>query len=77
MITLQLEAQKASLAREILTTNDEAIINRIWLLLNSGNSIVYPQKKSKKREIGFLDGKAKIEFRDDFKMTTEELLSMQ
>ena len=73
MFTLELEAQKASLAREILTTNDETIINRIWLLLKGDNSIVYSQKKSKKREIGFLNGKAKVEFRDDFKMTPEEL----
>jgi len=77
MIAMELEMQKASLAREILTTNDETMINRMWLLLKGYNQVAYPQKKFKKREIGFLNGKANIEFRDDFEMTTEELLSMQ
>ena len=77
MIAMELEAQKASLAREILITNNETMINRMWLLLKGYNPVAYPQKKSQKRQIGFLNGKAKIEFRDDFEMTTEELLSMQ
>lgn len=37
---------------------------------------VSPIKKTgkKKREIGILDGKASVEFADDFKMTIEEFL---
>ena len=34
-------------------------------------------KKAAKRKIGLLDGKVKIEFKDDFKMTTEELLAIR
>jgi len=30
-----------------------------------------------KRKIGILDGKAKIEFAPDFKMTTEEFLGLE
>ena len=77
MITIELEAQKANLARAILNIDDTTIINRIWALLNSSEPIVLQQKKAVKREIGLLDGKAKIEFRDDFVMTTEELLSIK
>ena len=39
--------------------------------------IVPVEKKPTKRKIGILDGKVKIEFKDDFEMTTEELLEMQ
>ena len=77
MITIELEAQKANLARAILNIDDTTIINRIWALLNSSEPIVLQQKKAVKREIGLLDGKAKIEFRDDFVMTTQELLSIK
>jgi len=35
------------------------------------------EEKTRKRKIGILDGKAKIEFAKDFKMTTEELLELK
>ena len=35
------------------------------------------QKIQEKRQLGILDGKAKIVFRDDFEMTTEELLGLE
>jgi hypothetical protein len=35
------------------------------------------EEKAKERKIGILDGKAKIEFASDFKMTTEELLELK
>ena len=35
--------------------------------------VPYSDSKKTKRQIGILDGKAAIEFRDDFAMTTEEL----
>jgi hypothetical protein len=75
MNTIALEARKASIAREILCMEDEAVINNVWLLLQTPT--VYPQEISKKRQLGILDGKAKIEFKDDFEMTTEELLGLQ
>ena len=65
MSTIELEAQKASLAREILCISDVAVINNLWFVLK-GNR---PQK----REIGFLEGKAKVTFHDDWSMTPEEL----
>jgi len=34
-------------------------------------------KKTKKRKFGILDGKVKITFADDFKMTDEELLGLK
>jgi len=34
-------------------------------------------EKTRKRKIGILDGKAKIEFAKDFEMTTEELLELR
>jgi hypothetical protein len=33
MTVVEFELRKASLAREILTTNDEDIVNRMWLML--------------------------------------------
>jgi hypothetical protein len=77
MNTIELEAQKACLAREILTINDENRIHSIWLLLKGNNPIPSPKKSFTKRKLGILNGKAKIEFRNDFEMTTEELLSMK
>ena len=38
--------------------------------------VPYRTEKKAKREIGILDGKATIQFRDDFAMTTEELLNL-
>ena len=69
MNIIELEAQKICLAREILNVNEQSVINSIWSVLNGGGE----QKKPKKREIGFLEGKAKVIFHDDWKMTPEEL----
>ena len=68
MSAIELEAQKASLAREILCMDDETMINNMWLLING----VSKRDKPKKREIGFLKGKAKVVFHDDWEMTPEE-----
>ena len=38
---------------------------------------VFQHEQPQKREIGILDGKARIVFKDDFEMTTEELLELQ
>ena len=65
MNTIELEAKKASLAREILCINDAGIINNLWLVLKG--------HRPPKREIGFLTGKAKVVFHDDWSMTPEEL----
>ena len=69
MNTIALEVQKASLAREILCMEDETVINNMWLMLQAVNQ----RKKKQKREIGFLEGKAKVVFHDDWSMTPEEL----
>jgi len=68
MSTIELEAQKACLAREILCIKDETIINNVWLVLRD-----YRKEKPQKREIGFLEGKANVFFHDDWSMTPEEL----
>ena len=41
-------------------------------------AMIVPYRKEKKsgRKIGILDGKVTIQFKDDFKMTTEELRSL-
>jgi hypothetical protein len=43
MSTMELEVQKASLAREILTTTDEAMINDIWLLIQNYKPVGYKE----------------------------------
>ena len=70
---MTLEAQKATLAREILCMKDEAIINDMWLLLKQWNPAIDSQQAPGKRKIGFLEGKAKVVFHDDWEMTPEEL----
>ena len=76
MNTIELEAQKAWLAREILNMNNESKLNDLWVVLKGYSPVAIQQGKSKKREIGFLKGKAKVVFHDDWEMTTEELLAM-
>jgi antitoxin (DNA-binding transcriptional repressor) of toxin-antitoxin stability system len=55
--------------------------NRIGILYGRTKKPVamivpYIEEKVSRRKIGILDGKIKIKFRDDFEMTTEELLAM-
>ena len=38
--------------------------------------VPYPEEKKRKRNIGILDGKAIITFKNDFEMTTEELCNL-
>ena len=73
MSTIELEAQKAFLAREILCINDEAVIHNIRLFLKNDTPSVSLQEKPKKRKIGFLEGKAKVTFHEEWSMTPEEL----
>jgi len=75
MRAIEFEAQKAFLARKILCMEDENMIYNIYSLLNY--PIVYKQNTTEKRQLGILDGKAKIVFKDDFEMTTEELINLQ
>jgi hypothetical protein len=73
--TMNLELQKTTLAHEILGINDATLISRVWLLLKEYHPPL-SLLKTKRRKIGLLDGRANIEFRDNFEMTTEELLSL-
>ena len=73
MNTIELEAQKAWLARAILCADNESMINNMWVLLKGYNLSVYQPQKTKKREIGFLEGKAQVHFHDNWSMTPEEL----
>jgi hypothetical protein len=51
MSTMELEVQKASLAREILSATDERVINGMWLWLSNYNQISLAQTtKSKNRK---------------------------
>jgi hypothetical protein len=77
MSTLELELQKASLAREILTTSDEAMVNDMWWLLKKFTPFVSQTEIPKKRKIGILDGKTNVIFHDDWSITTEELLDLK
>jgi hypothetical protein len=73
MIATELELQKASLAREILTTTNEDLIKNIWLVIKDFNQVISKKKRAEKRDIGFLKGKAEVIFHDDWSMTAEEL----
>ena len=71
--TIELEVQKASLAREILTSTNQDLINKIGLLVRDFNQVIPKRRKKNKRKIGILEGKAKVTFHDDWSMTPEEL----
>ena len=73
MSTIELELQKASLAREILTTSNANLINNLLLIVKEYNYVVPIKEKKQKREIGFLKGKADVIFHNDWSMTPEEL----
>jgi len=73
MNTIELEVQKAILAREILTTTNEDLINNIRIAIRNFNYVIPKKEISKKRDIGFLKGKAEVVFHDDWSMTPEEL----
>ena len=77
MNTIELEAQKASLAREILSMDDESMMHNIWLFIKDYKPVVYQQEMHERRQLGILNGKARIVFKDDFEMTTEELLELK
>ena len=70
MNTIELEVQKASLAREILRETDETIINNLCNLLKSYKSI------SKNRRIGILEGKVFFEEEGNGKISMEEFLEL-
>ena len=73
MNTMELEAQKAILAREILTTTNEDLIKNIRLAIRNFYYVIPKKEISKKRDIGFLKGKAEVVFHDDWSMTPQEL----
>ena len=77
MSTMELEVQKAGLARGILNITDERMISDIYLWISNYNPTIFSKHISRKRKIGVLDGKANIQFSNDFEMTTEELLELQ
>jgi len=77
MSSIELEAQKAGLARKILHIDDEKMLHTIWLLINGYNPVVSQQEITEKRQLGILDGKAIIVFKENFEMSTEELLDLQ
>jgi len=74
---VELEAEKALLARQILCIDDENMIHNIRLFLKDYKPDAYRLKMPERRQIGILNGKAKIVFKDDFEMTTEELLGLE
>jgi len=77
MSTIELEAQKAGLARDILCMDDETLINHIRMLFQEYYPLISRQEIPEKRRLGILNGKARIVFKDNFEMTTEELLDLQ
>jgi hypothetical protein len=73
MNTIELEAQKAWLAREILNVYSEKMLNNLWVVLKGYNPVVQQHDNGKKRKLGFLNGTATVIFADDWEMTPEEL----
>ena len=70
MSTMELEVQKASLAREILGETDEKIIKELCVFLKSYKNI------TKNRRIGILEGKGFFNEEGDGKITEEEFFGL-
>ena len=70
MSTIELEVQKAHLAREILGETDEFIIKELWVFLKNHKSV------QKNRQIGILKGKVLFSEVGNGKITTEEFLGL-
>jgi hypothetical protein len=74
MSTLELEAQKAKLAREILNATDK---DGITELMHYFHTLQEPVPNvQQKRKIGILDGKASFTEDGDGKITVEEFLGI-
>ena len=61
-----MEAEKASLARQILCMDDVNMIHNIRLFIKDYKPETCRPETSERRKIGILNGKAKIVFKDDF-----------
>ena len=70
---MTLDARKVGLAREILDVEDTTVIESVWLVLRQWKHVMGHRGTSGNREIGFLKGKAKVVFHDDWEMSPEEL----
>ena len=75
--TLAFEAQKINAAYAILGLDNKTTLQNVWFVLHQPNPVMSRQKPLEKRPLGILDGKAKIVFKDNFEMTTEELLELK
>jgi len=70
MSTIELEVQKAHLAREILGETDESIIKELLGFLKNQKSVL------KNRRIGILEGKMFFNEAGNGKITIEEFLGI-
>ena len=77
MNTVQFDAQKAAIARAILSSTDDVLLAQIWGVLKKSKSLPLPATSEKrKRELGFLKGKVKFSVVGDGKITEEEFLGL-
>ena len=76
MNTTELELQKASLAREILLTTDENLINNIRLIFRNFNVVIPKKEEKTNRKMGFLKGKMTFSEIEDGKITVEEFIGI-
>ena len=77
MNTTELEAQKAGLARIILSESDESIIRDVRTFIEKRKRLSSPTDPScGKRNIGMLDGKAFFSEEGDGKISVEEFLGL-
>ncbi|MDR0687357.1 MAG: hypothetical protein LBF55_01555 [Prevotellaceae bacterium] len=77
MNTIQFDARKASIARMILNSTDDVLVAQVWDLLEKSSSLPLPAANEKrKRELGFLKGKAKFGTVGDGKIIEEEFIGL-
>ena len=75
--TLDFETLRGRVAHAIWGVDNKATLQSVWFVLQQTPPVMNWTKPPEKRPLGILDGKAKIVFKDDFEMTTEELLGLK
>jgi len=72
--TLAFEALKGRVAHAIWGVESKTTLQNVWYVLQQNTPADNQPPQPQKREIGFLEGKARVIFADDWEMTEEELL---
>jgi hypothetical protein len=77
MNTIDLEVQKAGLAKAILNETDETLIKKLWAFMDEKiNTVTFSETSLKERNFGVLEEKISFYEAGNGKITTDEFLGI-